>query len=242
MRRVITPEWLDQPSPDAPLLAESLADLAFLNRWFGGTATIIRQLNRLLGGVYPQCLRVLDVGAGGADILMALRRWCRRRGFEVQGVALDFGREVTRQSALNMDRAECETIRVVCGDARALPFSDRAFDVAMSSTFLHHLQEDEAVKALKEMARVSDVGIVVSDLSRGVWGYLAAWTLANTLWRRHPYTHHDSTASMRAAFSLEEVRGLAERAGLASVVERQLWFRWALRWRRHGSSRWMRKF
>jgi len=232
MQRTITPELVDQPSPDPALLAESLADLAWLNRYLGGTATVIHQLNRLLGGVFPRRLRVLDVGAGGADMLVALREWCQRRGFVLEAVALDLGRETTLQAAKNIESAGCEVLRVACGDARALSFSDRAFDVAISSTFLHHVDEGDAVVTLTEMARVSDLGIIVSDLRRELWGYVAAWTLANTVWRRHRYTRHDATASMHGAFSLEEASALAQRAGLAAVVEPQLWFRWALRWRR----------
>ena len=232
MRRTITPELVDQPSPDPALLAESLADLAWLNRYLGGTATMIHQLNRLLGGLVPRRLRVLDVGAGGADMLVALREWCQRRGIVLEAVALDFGRETTQQAAKNIESVGCEVLRVTCGDARAVPFSDRAFDVAISSTFLHHVEEDDAVMTLKEMVRVSDLGIIVSDLRRELWGYVAAWALANTVWRRHHYTRHDAIASMRAAFSLEEAIALAQRAGLAAVVEPQLWFRWALRWRR----------
>jgi 2-polyprenyl-3-methyl-5-hydroxy-6-metoxy-1,4-benzoquinol methylase len=232
MRRTVTPELVDQPSPNPALLAQSLGDLAWLNRYLGGTATVIHQLNRLLGGAFPQNLRVLDVGAGGADIVVALDEWSRRRGIHLEAVALDSGRETTKQAARNIEHSGIEGLRVTCGDARALPFASRTFDVAISSTFLHHLDEGDAVVTLKEMARVSGIGIIVSDLRRELWGYIGAWALANTVWLRHRYTHHDATASMRAAFSLKEALSLAKRARLAAVVEPQLWFRWALRWRR----------
>jgi hypothetical protein len=37
---------------------------------------------------------------------------------------------------------------------------------------------------------------------------------------------------MRAAYTIAEAHGLAEQAGIAPDVEPQLWFRWALRWKR----------
>ncbi len=232
MQRILTPELMDQPAPNPALVAESLADLAWLNRYFGGTATIMHQLNQLFDGDFPAQLRVLDVGAGGADVMLVLREWCCRRGTVLEGVALDAGRETLRQAVRNVEAAGGGDLSVTCGDARALPFSDCAFDVAISSTFLHHLADNDAVVALEEMARVSDLGIIVSDLRRELWGYLASWVLANTIWRRHRYTCHDAKASMRSAFSLEEAGALARRSGLVAVVEPQLWFRWALRWRR----------
>ena len=233
MQRKTTLELMDQPSTDPVLVAESLADLAWMNRWLGPTATIGNQMGRLLGHSRPKRLRVLDVAAGGADMLAALDRWCGRRGIEFEGVALDFGRETVRvATAMLSGNGQAERIRIVCGDARALPFGDRRFDVAICSTFLHHLEGDDAAVAVREMARVSDLGIVVSDLRRGHFGQLGAWMLANTVWRRHLYTRHDSIASMRAAYTAREARELAKRAGLAVSVETQRWFRWAMRWKR----------
>lgn len=233
MQRKVTPELVDQASPEPVLLAESLTDLAWLNRYLGGTATILHQLGRLLDGSAPARIRVLDVGAGGADILVALARWCDRHGIGLEAGALDSGRETARIASAYVEESGHDgRIEVVCGDARVLPFADGAFDVTICSTFLHHLEADDAVAALTEMARVSELGVIVSDLRRGWPGYLASWMLANTVWRRHRYTHHDATVSMRAAYTIAEAHDLAERAGLAPDVEPQLWFRWALRWKR----------
>jgi 2-polyprenyl-3-methyl-5-hydroxy-6-metoxy-1,4-benzoquinol methylase len=229
----MAPELVDQPAPDPALLGESLADLAWLNRYLGGTATILHQLRKLIGDGLPEGLRVLDVGAGGADILVTMGRWCMVRGLGFEGTAVDYGAEVVRAAAsLTCATANGDSIRVVRADARAIPARDREFDVTFCSTFLHHLARDDAIAVLREMARVSSLGIIVSDLRRCRSGYLAAWTLANTVWRSHGYTRHDATVSMRGAYSLGEARCLAARAGLEAEIEPQLWFRWALRWRR----------
>ncbi len=234
MKRRPQPELMDGCSPDPERLAESLGDLAWYNRYLGGTATILHQLRPLLDGGTPQPLELLDVGAGGADILPAVARWCERRGISVgAAVAIDLGHETARYAASHLAGVEGgEGFAVVRGDARALPFQDRRFDVTICSTFLHHLAPRDAVIVLREMARVSGLGMVVSDLRRGVLGYLAAETLARTVWRRHSYSRHDGPVSMRAAFTPEEARGLARAAGLTAVVEPQPGFRWALRWRR----------
>lgn len=233
MERVVTAELLDQRSPDPTLLRESLDDLAWMNRYLGVTSSLARQLNRLLEGRAPDPLCVLDVGAGGADILAALaRRWARHGG-GFEGTAMDSGEVTARLAARRFtDRDGGTAMRAVRGDARALPFPDACFDVTICSTFLHHLDEDDAVRALSEMARVSGLGVVVSDLRRGRLALLAAQTLANTVWRRHRYTRHDAVASMRAAYTLKDVKGLAMRAGLSVRVEPQLPFRWMLSWRR----------
>jgi SAM-dependent methyltransferase len=233
MQRQLVRELMDQGSPDPDRLAESLNDLAWYNRSLGATATVIHQVERLLGGVIPSRLRILDVGCGGGDMLAALGRWSEGRDVELEGVGLELGRETIRIAKRRLEGGDRGArVRLVRGDARSLPFGERAFDVAICSTFLHHLETEDAVEALREMSRVSELGVVVSDLRRGTAGYLASLCLALTVWGRHRYTRHDAPASLRAAFTLKEARGLAERVGLDAVVEPQPLFRWGLRWKR----------
>lgn len=233
MKRILVPELMDQPSADPALLEESLNDLAWMNRYLGVTAGIVHQVGRLLNGQLPDRVSVVDVGAGGGDVIAALGHWCRRRGIRFEGAAVDNGRTTVRLAAARLaESADGERIGVVCGDAQALPFGDRRFDIAIGCTFLHHFEADGAVEALMEMARVSARGLVVTDLRRSAAAYLGASALASTVWRRHRYPRHDAPASVRAAYTLGEARALARRAGLEAVVEPQPLFRWALRWRR----------
>lgn len=227
-------EFMDRALPDPTRLRESLEDLALFNRYLGGTATVLHQLLALLRGAWPARLRALDVGAGGGDILASLGRWCARHGVVFEGVALDAGLVTSRLAAAWLrESAPAQGIKVVCGAASALPFADEEFHVGICSTFLHHLEPEGVVDTLGEMVRVSQLGVVAADLRRGWPAYLAARSLAATLWRRHPYSRHDAPASVHAAYSLGEARELAERAGLAgAVVQSQPFFRWALRWER----------
>ena len=241
---------MDQPSPEPDLLAQSLTDLAWVNRFLGGTASLIHQLRQLLVGYQEPHLRVLDVGAGGGDVLLSVGGWLEGRGargageakgMRLRGVALDFGQQTVRFAAREFEREGRRAdpdmkldldLYVVRGDGRALPFADRAFDVAICTTLIHHLEPGDAVQTLIEMARVSRWGLVVSDLRRTVMGHLVTSVIARTVWRRHEYARHDGPASMRAAYSLREAATLAERAGLEAAVQAQPGFRWALRWRR----------
>lgn len=233
MDRMKAAELMDQQEPEPARLAESLRDLAWYNRYLGGTASIIRPLSRLLDGRCPAKLRVLDVGAGSADILVSLSGWLARRAIVLEGVAVDAGRETARLARAEVVGHGCkDEVKVVCADARALAFGEGRFDVAMCSTFLHHLETRDAVIALREMARVSRLGVVVSDLRRGFLGYLASLGLAGTVWARHRFTRHDAPLSMRAAFTVGEARRLAALAGLDAEVEPQPLFRWSLLWKR----------
>ena len=68
------------------------------------------------------------------------------------------------------------------------------------------------------------------DRSRA--GMALAWLGAHAL-SRSPVVHFDATASVRAAHTPEEVRGVAADAGLAGArIRRRIPFRWVLEWDR----------
>jgi ubiquinone/menaquinone biosynthesis C-methylase UbiE len=110
------------------------------------------------------------------------------------------------------------SIRTEAADALDLPFADGAFDVALLSTALHHFDDDaDCLQVLREMHRVSRLGLIVNDLARSRGALLGARLLAATVWRRHPVTRHDGPLSVRRAFTPAELRDLAARAGFGKA-------------------------
>jgi len=76
--------------------------------------------------------------------------------------------------------------------------------------------------------------VVVSDLRRTRLGYLFAWVGCRLLSRSRVF-HVDGTRSVEAAFTMDEARRLAERAGLAGARIVARWpQRFLLTWRRDG--------
>ncbi len=164
-------------------------------------------------------MTLLDVGTGGADIPLALLRDARRIGRPMQVTAVDSRTEVLAAArALHPELATDPDLTLEVADGRGLPYADGAFDVAHASLVLHHLDEDEAVAFLRELARVARRGIVVNDLSRGrlsIWG---AWTLAHVT-TRNRFTRHDAPLSTRRAYTPAEAVTLLVRADLRPVFE-----------------------
>ena len=68
MKRVVTPELLDEHDAPREEMERSLRDLRRFNRWAGGTRTYLRLLRRFA----PNAKIVVDLGAGTADLLDAL--------------------------------------------------------------------------------------------------------------------------------------------------------------------------
>ena len=107
----------------------------------------------------------------------------------------------------------------------------RDYDAIVSNLFLHHLSSSDAAMLLKKMSAAAPV-VVVTDLVRGPIGYAAAF-VGTRLLSRSTIVHTDGPLSVRAAFTLEEARLLADRAGLVGArVEPAFPYRWRLDWGR----------
>lgn len=202
-------ELLDAESLDAADLRLNLREMAMLNRLPGGVAASRRGIAMLLNGTRPAT--VLDVGTGSGDLPAALLR-DDSAGLRV--VAVDVRPEVLAVASRRLQGVA--GVELLEADAVQLPLPDASVDVAHASMMLHHLDEERAVAALREMRRVARRGVVINDLRRGVLSFVvtAATVLALT---RGRYTRHDGVLSARRAYTLPELDALASAAGLQRV-------------------------
>jgi ubiquinone/menaquinone biosynthesis C-methylase UbiE len=217
-------EMLDRPAPMADL-ARSLADLALLNRLFGGRRITLRHLGSLLAGApRHRSITVLDVGTGSADLPRALARWARGAGRPIRIIALD--RDAPTLEVARRTMAGYPEITLVRGDALALPIRSESVDVVLSALTLHHLAPEEAVRSLAEMDAAARRGLVVNDLARGRGAYALVWIATRVLASR--MSRHDGPLSVRRAYTAEEARALCEKAGIFAV--RVFRYPWLARW------------
>jgi len=176
---------------------------------------------------------LLDVGVGGGGFL---RHVARQSLLPSRLIALDF----SLRALMNGEaRARTDPIdyrepmfRWTCADARRLPLSDGSVDVVTCSLFLHHFDEADIERILREFRRVARIGIVIGDLVRSRTSLAMTW-LATRLLTRSRVVHVDSALSVRAALVPDELRALADQAGLRGAgIRRRFPFRMVLTWRR----------
>ncbi|MFO0891819.1 MAG: hypothetical protein U0790_22110, partial [Isosphaeraceae bacterium] len=95
------------------------------------------------------------------------------------------------------------------------------YDILTSSLFLHHLAEAEALGFLRSLAAAGELAIV-DDLRRGLPGWAVAH-LGTRLLSRSRVAHVDGPRSVEGAFTTDEVRDLAHRAGWDDFEVRPRW-------------------
>jgi len=218
-------EMMDLPDADPAELARTLSDLAWINRWLGGSRLVCRHLSRLLED-RATSLRILDVATADADIPRAILRWGRRRNLSIEIEAVDHHDQILRL-ARQRSTAYPE-IRVRNADALSLPYPEGSFDIVIASLVLHHMEGEDQVRLLRELYRVARRAVLVNDLRRGYWPFVVTWASLHAL-SRSRLILHDGPLSVRRAFLPEELLALARGAGWTRTrVSRHAFFRLAL--------------
>jgi SAM-dependent methyltransferase len=205
-------ELLDGDAIPALELAGNLAEIRRINRglgWTGATLRLIAGVSSLDAG---SSFSYLDVATGTGDLPLALVRHAQKRGWTVAAHALDANAGVLDAARRHIGDAP---VCLHAGDARALPFADRSFDVVTCALALHHFSPDDAAAVLSELARVASRSWLVVDLERGMIAYLGARLLRVVL--RNRLTRHDAPASVLRGYTLPELRVLLARAGLTGA-------------------------
>jgi ubiquinone/menaquinone biosynthesis C-methylase UbiE len=208
------PELLDEPDHDPAELADSLDDVARVNRLLGGQRALLAHVAPLL--LPNRTTRILDVGTGSADLPCAVVDWARRQHRSVHITATDL-----HPQTLDIARSRCSgypEIAVEPADALKLQFGDGAFDAATLSLTLHHFEQDDQVEVMRELARVANGLVIVNELRRTRINYVGARLLAATIWRGNRLTRHDGPLSVLRAFTDDELLRIAQLAGLHGRV------------------------
>ena len=243
MKRVPTLELLDTNAGTPAEVAASLADLRMINRWFGGVDTTVRLIQRVAGasnahdggasGVLarqsvhgapdvparlmsgnparPLSLSLLDVASGTGYVPHAASEQLLHQGLHLEVTLLDrIGSHFNGGTG-----ASTNGTRLLIGNALSLPLRDSSFDLVSSVLFVHHLGPDELVCFVNESLRVCRQAVLINDLIRDPL-HLALVYSGFPLYRSR-LTRNDAPASVRQAYTQDEMRDILNRTNAARV-------------------------
>jgi len=194
---------------------DSLADIRRVNRFLGDCHATIKHFSSLVlddGRILDGPIRVLDVATGSADIPASIVEWARKQGIQIEVTAID-NNPIAVREAVAYTRGYPE-IAIAVADGFSLPFEDGSFDIVLCTKTLHHFNEEDTVKLLKEIGRVAARGYIVTDIRRS-WVAWALITMLTRIFTRNRFTRHDGPLSVLRSYTVSEQDALAERAGLA---------------------------
>jgi len=217
---------MDRPDLAPELHRGALGALSRINRLSLADGPLWSELVR--GPALP--LRVLDLACGGGDVTIRLALRAKREGLPITFAGCDRSDTALETARQRSARAGVD-IHWFAADVLHDPLPE-GFDVLMCSLFLHHLEEEEVVALLARMRSAARQLVLASDLRRSRVGYLLALGVSR-LMTRSPVVQMDAPLSVRGAFTLREIRGLAAQAGLEGAQLSPRWpQRYLLSWRR----------
>lgn len=186
------------PENDPDLTEEKLRQICgtwkMLRRLSGISSTVYRYIDRIATAQRPT--RVMVVPTHDAEIPLSWAKRSRLAGREIDLTLVNVSHDPSTDALISQRIDEGYAIQCVELD---LP-NDRlptGFDVVTSLYLMHQLREDQVFRRLQTFACASDGPLVVCDFARS---QVNAW-LAQS-----------ASPLVRASYSIDEFRRLAERA------------------------------
>lgn len=218
-QRSTADEWMDDASATEAAFSSALTDLERINRMSLAYPPVLGWLDRLVQRTGARRLSVLDVGAGGGDMLHAIAGWGERRGVALDLAGLDRSPWAGRHAA-----ARGRPGRWITADLFELDPAER-FDVVLCSLFAHHLPHPVLVRFLRWLDARAVRGWLISDLHRHWLPFSFVWGAVRVL-RMDPMVVHDSTVSIARGFVRADWERALSEAGVAAEVRWAFPFRW----------------
>lgn len=215
-QRLYVPELMDAASCDETKLLRSYRQLALINKTISRMHALLeRHVLEELEPARPM-VHIVEVGCGGGDVLAWLAARCRRRNLNVQLTGTD-----TDERALGLARARVarySEVKLCALPLQELGQLDPAPDYVFSNHVLHHIPPDDVVTALAHMRQATRRKLLVNDLQRSRFSYVAYSILAGALFHRS-FTFHDGRLSIRKGFLRGELEHLTRLAGFPDSTQ-----------------------
>ena len=185
------------------------SEMRVIHRVFGELRALKKTIVAEIFANNADHVSILDVGAGSGELLRLLRKELAAKKIFLAGA------ELNADAAASIKKLGSDSLQA---DAMRLPFDDDSFDYVYCSLFLHHLDDEPAIKMLREMSRVARKKIFVVDLNRSPLAYYFYKIVGSLFLQR--FTVEDGALSILRSRPPAELLELAEQADLkdASVT------------------------
>nr|WP_314842759.1 methyltransferase domain-containing protein [uncultured Microbacterium sp.] len=226
-RAVDVRELMDEPDADEAMLARTYDRFRFVNALVANPGSLYWKDVRPRARTGP--VRILDIGAGGADVCRFIAARLRRDGLSGEVTALDADERAVRWAESHDGGAG---VRYLHAFSRDLVDEGEQYDIVFSNHVLHHLGAAELQSVLRDSARlVCPGGVVVHrDIARSRAAYAlyagATWPLQSTL-LRGSFIRVDGLISIRRSYTPSELAAVAPRGWqVRGALPARLELRW----------------
>ena len=219
--RSYSKELLDSDNIPFSDIQQNMKELDFINTWLGGHSITIDGFKQLAGN--RKHISVCEIGCGGGDNLIAIKKWCKQNGIIVELIGVDIKKEcidfaISRKTFNPSDL-------FFTSDYKLVQFDNKP-DIIFSSLFCHHFTDEELIDQFRWMKQNSTIGFFVNDLERNRVAYYSIKWLT-VFFSKSYLVKNDAPLSVSRGFRKNELMSLLYKAGLKGFT---VFGKWAFRY------------
>ncbi len=216
-------EIMDDFTLEGKALRTNLDILASINKWLGGNQVSLNGIQKLIKKLpRDQKLVIVDLGCGNGDMLRRVSKLGDRIGYQFKLMGIDANKDSIQYATLLSLGYKNITFHQM--NIFSEEFKGLTYDIALSTLFLHHLNNEEIIDKLSLLNKQARVGIVVNDLHRNKVAYflfnIISFFINNKIIR------NDGLVSIRRGFKKDELVNFANKLQIKSDIR----WKWAFRY------------
>jgi len=216
-------ELMDDFMMKGELLANTLDQLANINRWLGGNSVTLNGLKKLLKNKSKnKPITIIDLGCGNGDMLRKIAEFGKKEGYIFKLIGID-ANEYTVNYAKKLSR-NYDEISYLQQDIFSEEFKKLSYDIVIATLFLHHFTEDNIVDLLDIVLKKVNLGVIVNDLHRHSIAYYLFKLLCLTI--KNPMVKEDGLISILRGFKRSDLEQISEKLKYNSDIK----WKWAFRY------------
>lgn len=197
-------EHMDRPACNPVLLENTYQQFVLINRLLSQWKRIYKNEMRPLM-TENRTYSLLDIGFGGGDVPVSLAKWAIQDRIKLDITAIDTDPRALEFVQKNYPEGLIKWRHVSSTD---LVMKRERYDFVISNHVLHHLQDSQLSKLLKEARELATLKVLFNDIERSDIGYTLFNVFSRILFRRSFITA-DGLTSIKRSFTQKELTRIA---------------------------------
>jgi ubiquinone/menaquinone biosynthesis C-methylase UbiE len=206
-------------------IKQNMQELNFINTWLGGHAITIAGFKKILSAKADKNKQytVCEIGCGGGDNLIAIDKWAKKKGYNLQLTGIDKKKECIDFAKQKINDARYTWIN---SSYQTTDFGNAKPDIIFSSLFCHHFSNEALVLMMQWMRNNSSKGFFINDLHRHFLAFFSIKGLTK-LFSKSYLVKHDAPISVKRGFIKKDWQSIMQRS---DIKQYSIKWKWAFRW------------
>jgi 2-polyprenyl-3-methyl-5-hydroxy-6-metoxy-1,4-benzoquinol methylase len=218
-----TIEIMDDLDCSGEVVHQTLRELEFINRTLGGNSFTVSGVNQILKTKKIRNPEILDLGCGGGDMLLLLKKKFNHSYPDIKLHGVDANLNIIQYA---VEHCADNSIRFSTLNIFSEEFRKLNCDIGIATLFFHHFTADQLVDVLGRLKSQCRVGIVINDLHRHPLAYYSI-KLLTQFFSKSSMVKFDAPLSVMRGFTRLEWEEILRQAGITDYT---LKWKWAFRW------------